>query len=36
MKTLPILIAALSGVLLGQVKTNVPDVVAGAFEPAKR
>ena len=30
MKTLPILIAAVSGVLLGQVKTNVPDVVAGA------
>ena len=30
MKTLLILIAAVSGVLLGQVKTNVPDVVAGA------
>src|SRR5688572_25344002 len=30
MKTLPILFAALSGLLLGQVKTNVPDVVAGA------
>ena len=30
LKTLPILLAAVSGVLLGQVKTNVPDVVAGA------
>ena len=30
LKTLPILFVALSGVLLGQVKTNVPDVVAGA------
>jgi S-formylglutathione hydrolase FrmB len=30
MKTLLILIGAVSGVLLGQVKTNVPDVVAGA------
>ena len=30
MKTLPILLALVSGVLLGQVKTNVPDVVAGA------
>ena len=30
MKTFAILIAAASGVLLGQVKTNVPDVVAGA------
>ena len=30
MKTIPILIAAVTGVLLGQVKTNVPDVVAGA------
>ena len=30
MKTITILIAAVSGVLLGQVKTNVPDVVAGA------
>lgn len=30
MKSLPILIAVVSGVLLGQVKTNVPDVVAGA------
>jgi S-formylglutathione hydrolase FrmB len=30
MKTIPILVAVVSGVLLGQVKTNVPDVVAGA------
>jgi S-formylglutathione hydrolase FrmB len=30
MKTIPILVAIVAGVLLGQVKTNVPDVVAGA------
>ena len=30
LKTMPLLFAAVSGLLLGQVKTNVPDVVAGA------
>jgi enterochelin esterase-like enzyme len=30
MKTIPILIAAVASALLGQVKTNVPDIVAGA------